>query len=258
MEAVGQLTGGVAHDFNNLLTIIVNNLDLLTRNARDPRDKQLIESAQRAAERGREADPAAPRLLPPPAAPARARTTRTRLIEGFEPVLRRACGETDRAAAFPRLAPEVRDHVDAPQFEAALLNLVVNARDAMPDGGADDRSRPATSHRAETDRQRASSAAGPLCLLTVQDTGTACRRISSTRAFEPFFTTKEVGKGTGLGLSQVYGFVTQSGGHIEIDSTPGKGTTITMLLPAQEHGEEPTRTTTRTERQVRQTAPEPC
>ena len=231
MEAIGQLTGGVAHDFNNLLTIIVNNLDLLTRSARDARDTRLIESAQRAAERGAKLtqqllafsrrQPLQPELNNPNA-----------LIRSFEPVLRRACGET--IALDLSLAAGLRSTlIDGAQFEAALLNLVVNARDAMPNGG---------SLRITSGNVALSQAEGSVLNLppgdyvsiAVTDTGEGMSPETLARAVEPFFTTKEVGKGTGLGLSQVYGFVTQSGGHVGITSTPGQGTVVTMLLPAQD------------------------
>ncbi|PVE26476.1 hybrid sensor histidine kinase/response regulator [Microvirga sp. KLBC 81] len=235
METVGQLTGGIAHDFNNLLTIIVNNLDLLTRNVTGPRETRLIEGAQRAAERGAQLtqqllafsrrQPLQPALHDP-----------IRLIEGFETVLRRACGETvNLQLSLPSRVSTI--NVDGAQFEAALLNLVVNARDAMPDGGA------LTIAIGETNliEDRAairSIPAGNYVVVNVEDTGMGMTPDIASRVFEPFFTTKEVGKGTGLGLSQVYGFITQSGGHIEVDSTPGQGTTITMLLPAHGEGQE--------------------
>ncbi|MBM6578823.1 PAS domain S-box protein [Microvirga sp. BT689] len=235
MEAVGQLTGGVAHDFNNLLTIIVNNLDLLTRNTRDPRDMRLIESAQRAAERGAKLtqqllafsrrQPLQPALHNP-----------NTLIEGFEAILRRACGELINLQLA--LAPRVRSiSVDGPQFEAALLNLIVNARDAMPEGGS---LRIATSNVTLGEQEHALTEAkpGPYVSITVEDTGSGMAPEILNRVFEPFFTTKEIGKGTGLGLSQVYGFVTQSGGDIKVESTLGQGTKLTMLLPAVDNGEE--------------------
>jgi PAS domain S-box-containing protein len=234
MEAVGQLTGGIAHDFNNLLTVIVNNLDLLTRRVTDPRDTRLIESAQRAADRGAKLtqqllafsrrQPLQPEVHNPNA-----------LLEGFEAVLRRACGEiiTLQIALQPRLASI---YVDGPQFEAALLNLVVNARDAMPSGGT---LTIRTSNIALNESEALSHGMQPgsYASISVQDTGEGIPPELLERVFEPFFTTKEVGKGTGLGLSQVYGFVNQSGGHISIESTPGEGTKITMLLPTQEGGE---------------------
>lgn len=250
MEAVGQLTGGIAHDFNNLLTIIVNNLDLLTRSARDPRDVRLIESAQRAADRGAKLtqqllafsrrQPLQPEVNNP-----------NTLIKGFEPVLRRACGET--VTFQVSLDPHLRiANIDGPQFETALLNLVINARDAMPEGGTlTIASRNAT--LSEDEKRKGNLAPGKYVRITVSDTGEGMSKENVSRAFEPFFTTKEVGKGTGLGLSQVYGFVTQSGGHIEIDSTVGQGTTVIMLLPAQEGEEDSTESATE-DHEVRQSA----
>jgi PAS domain S-box-containing protein len=251
MEAVGQLTGGVAHDFNNLLTIIVNNLDLLTRNARDPRDVKLIESAQRAAERGAKltqqllAFSRRQPLQPDTHSP-------NTLIEGFESVLRRACGEMIRLQLS--LSPRIRwVSVDAPQFESALLNLIVNARDAMPNGGS---LKIMTGNVTLNEKDSASTnlQPGQYVSIAVQDAGTGMAPETVSRVFEPFFTTKELGKGTGLGLSQVYGFVTQSGGHIKIDSTPGQGTKVTMLLPAQETGDEASEEDGETERPVRDSA----
>jgi PAS domain S-box-containing protein len=251
MEAVGQLTGGVAHDFNNLLTIIVNNLDLLTRSAREPRDLRLIESAHRAAERGAKLtqqllafsrrQPLNPELNNP-----------NKLIKAFEPVLRRACGETIplQLSLSAGLKPV---SVDASQFEAALLNLVVNARDAMPNGGQI----AVTTVQAYLNAREAALKglqAGDYVVVTVSDNGQGMAHETLARAFEPFFTTKEVGKGTGLGLSQVYGFVKQSGGHISIDSEPDQGTTLTMLLPAQEGREEEETGAAGEEPEIRQTA----
>ncbi|MFL5160865.1 MAG: PAS domain S-box protein [Microvirga sp.] len=251
MEAVGQLTGGVAHDFNNLLTIIVNNLDLLTRNAREPRDVKLIESAQRAAERGAKLtqqllafsrrQPLQPDTHNP-----------NTLIEGFESVLRRACGEMIRLQLS--LAPRIRwVSVDAPQFESALLNLIVNARDAMPNGGSL-KIMTGNVTLSEMDSTSSDLPPGQYASIAVQDTGTGMTPEIVNRVFEPFFTTKEIGKGTGLGLSQVYGFVTQSGGHIKVDSTPGQGTRVTMLLPAQETGIETSEEEDETERPARDSA----
>jgi PAS domain S-box-containing protein len=235
METIGQLTGGIAHDFNNLLTIIVNNLDFLTRNVTAPRETRLIESAQRAAERGAKLTQqllAFSRRQPLQPTPVNPNT----LIEDFETVLRRACGEIVRLKlSLPSRISTI--NVDAAQFEAALLNLVVNARDAMPEGGE----LAIAIGETEVGESRAeawSIPAGPYVVITVGDTGTGMTPEIAARVFEPFFTTKEIGKGTGLGLSQVYGFITQSGGHIEVDSTPGEGTKITMLLPAHGDGNE--------------------
>jgi PAS domain S-box-containing protein len=231
MEAVGQLTGGVAHDFNNLLTVISNGLDLLAGPVRDEAQKQrLIDSAQRAAERGA-------RLTQQLLAFSRRQALRpqiqnvNRLIGGFEAVLRRACPEPIEVEIA--LAPRpVAANVDSAQFETALLNLVVNARDAMPRGG---KLRIATG-LARIDAARAKTmsgtAPGEYVTVSIGDTGEGMPPEVQQRAFEPFFTTKDVGKGSGLGLSQVYGFVTQSGGHVAIESKPGEGTTVTLYLPA--------------------------
>jgi PAS domain S-box-containing protein len=251
MEAVGQLTGGVAHDFNNLLTIIVNNLDLLTRNARDPRDIKLIESAQRAAERGAKLTQQLLAFSRRQPLQPDAHNPNT-LIEGFESVLRRACGEMIRLQLS--LAPRLRwVSVDAPQFESALLNLIVNARDAMPNGGS---LKIVTGNVTLSEQDSASSPLQPgqYVSIAVQDTGVGMTPDIVNRVFEPFFTTKEIGKGTGLGLSQVYGFVTQSGGTIKIDSTPDQGTRVTMLLPAQESGDEEAEEEIETERPARDSA----
>ena len=231
MEAVGQLTGGVAHDFNNLLTVITNSLDLLeTRVPSDARTRRIIDSAQRAAERGA-------RLIEQLLAFSRRQPLRPEihningLIEGFEAVLRRACPEPieiDMSLARLPLAA----NIDSAQFETALLNLVVNARDAMPNGGALRISTKLKTISAAKAKAMSDIAPGEYVVLSVADTGEGMPPEVANRVFEPFFTTKEVGKGSGLGLSQVYGFVTQSGGHVAIDSAPGSGTTVSLYLPA--------------------------
>jgi PAS domain S-box-containing protein len=231
MEAVGQLTGGVAHDFNNLLTVITNSLDLLAGPLRDESLKQrVIDAAQRAADRGA-------KLTQQLLAFSRRQSLRpeihdvNRLIEGFEAVLRRACPEPIEFALGLSRSPASAD-IDAAQFETALLNLVVNARDAMPQGG---QLRIATGRKTVEQRHAAAMsdiAPGEYVTVSVADSGEGMSAEVSRRAFEPFFTTKEVGRGSGLGLSQVYGFVTQSGGHVAIDSRPGGGTTVTLYLPA--------------------------
>ncbi|HEY4470675.1 MAG TPA: PAS domain S-box protein [Stellaceae bacterium] len=231
MEAVGQLTGGVAHDFNNLLTVITNSLDLLeTRLRPDPQTRRIIDSAQRAAERGA-------RLTEQLLAFARRQPLRPEihninaLIEGFEAVLRRACPEPIELEMALDRRP-LAANIDSAQFETALLNLIVNARDAMPKGGR---------VRISTGRKKLGAAEatamsglppGDYVTVAVADTGGGMPPEVVSRVFEPFFTTKEVGKGSGLGLSQVYGFVTQSGGHVAVDSKPGAGTTVTIYLPA--------------------------
>jgi PAS domain S-box-containing protein len=252
MEAVGQLTGGVAHDFNNLLTVITNGLDLLSGPLRDDAHKhRIIDSAQRAAER-------AARLTQQLLAFSRRQALRPEihaingLIVGFEAVLRRACPE--RIEIEMALSSEpLAANIDAPQFETSLLNLVVNARDAMPGGG---KLQIATGYKtvgAAAARTMSGIAPGEYVTVVVSDTGEGMSREVLSHAFEPFFTTKEVGKGSGLGLSQVYGFVTQSGGHVAIDSKPGVGTTVTLYLPAVR----PARAEDSTRRSGMQPAPSP-
>jgi len=150
------------------------------------------------------------------------------VINSFEAVLRRAGNSAIRFDI--KLAPELNTvMVDAPRFETALLNLVVNARDAMPEGGA---ICVATSNVGLADQQVSGLSAGQYVKVSVSDTGHGMTPEVMAHAFEPFFTTKEIGKGTGLGLSQVYGFMTQSGGTVEIQSVAGKGTTMNLYLPA--------------------------
>jgi PAS domain S-box-containing protein len=237
-EALGQLTGGIAHDFNNLLTIIANNLDLLSHPQSQydgQRYRRLVEGAQRAVER-------ATRLTQQLLAFARRQPLRpekhdiNKLIGSFEAVLHRACGETVEMEISLARGSAIT-LVDAPQFEAALLNLLINARDAMPQGGR----LSITTDFVDVDAKHASRmsgiAPGRYVAVNVADTGIGMTPEVAARVFEPFYTTKEVGKGTGLGLSQVYGFVTQSGGHVEIDSQIGRGTTVSLYLPAAEGAE---------------------
>jgi PAS domain S-box-containing protein len=231
MEAVGQLTGGVAHDFNNLLTVITNSLDLLERRVRsDAQTRRIIDSAQRAAERGA-------RLTEQLLAFSRRQPLRPEihsinaLIEGFEAVLRRACPEPIELEMT--LAPlPLAANIDSAQFETALLNLIVNARDAMPNGGSLQISTRLKTIAAAKAKAMSDIAPGEYVVVSVADAGEGMPPEVVNRVFEPFFTTKEVGKGSGLGLSQVYGFVTQSGGHVAVDSTPGSGTTVALYLPA--------------------------
>lgn len=236
LEAIGQLTGGVAHDFNNLLTAVLGNLDLLLERKEhvSPRGQLLVEAAQSAALRGA-------RLTGQLLAFGRRQTLRpsivnlNALLQDFEPLLKRAIGEANKLTL--RLDPTAcAAYVDPAQLEAALLNLVLNARDAMPDGGSieiDARSQeypPEDGARAEGwsgDREIA---------IAVKDTGTGMSPEVRARAFEPFFTTKDIGKGSGLGLSQVHGFVHQSGGRISIVSAPGEGTTVALYLPQAKAG----------------------
>ena len=233
MEAVGRLTGGIAHDFNNLLTIITGSLDMLRRrvdlSAGDQRVPRLIDQAIEGANR---AAALTYRLLAfsrqHPLAPEP--VDANKLVAGISDLVRRTLGE--HIAVETVLAGGLwRTHADANQLENALLNLAVNARDAMPDGGK------LTIETGNTHLDEAYAAsrpevtAGQYVLIAVCDTGAGMTAEVLERVFEPFFTTKPVGKGTGLGLSQVYGFMKQSGGHIAVYSEPGYGTTMKLYLP---------------------------
>jgi signal transduction histidine kinase len=227
MEAVGQLTGGVAHDFNNLLTVVSGNLELIDDNAGENRRvRHLAAAARQAVDRGAMlttqllAFSRRQRLNPKP---VRAND----LIREFHGLVCRAVGE----GCEVRLQTDERlwlCHVDPAQLQTALLNLALNGRDAMPDGGL-----------LEIETRNIVLARGAIagCLpgsyikLSVRDTGSGMTADVRERIFEPFFTTKEVGKGTGLGLSMVYGFVRQSGGHVAVESAVGVGTTVTLYLP---------------------------
>jgi signal transduction histidine kinase len=216
MEAIGQLTGGLAHDFNNLLTAVVGNLDLIRMRATDPRIVRQAENAFKAAERGSKLTA---QLL------AFSRTQKLAtvpvdlndLIAGMSELISQTLGaqitvETDLSHGLPHAL------ADANQLELAILNLSINARDAMPDGGT---------LTISTEPDPASKERVMVC---VADTGTGMPPEVLARAFDPFFTTKPPGKGTGLGLSQVYGIVRQIGGDVTIDSALGKGTRINIAL----------------------------
>jgi signal transduction histidine kinase/HAMP domain-containing protein len=227
MEAVGQLTGGVAHDFNNLLMVISGNLELIDDRAGDNHGvRQLAASAQKAADRGASltaqllAFSRRQKLNPKPVHVGA-------LIRDFEGFIRRAIGEgcEVKFVSDDGLHP---CHVDPAQLETALLNLALNARDAMPDGGTlEIEARNVTLE----DGAIAGAAAGSYVRLSIKDTGCGMTPEILNRVFEPFFTTKEIGKGTGLGLSMVYGFVRQSGGHVAIESAVGQGSTVSLYLP---------------------------
>ncbi|MDB5798495.1 MAG: hybrid sensor histidine kinase/response regulator [Paucimonas sp.] len=227
LEAIGKLTGGVAHDFNNLLAVIVSGLDLFASKVTTPGEARVFESMQRAADRGAKLTQqllSFARQQPL----QRNKFNLNRVIASFEAVLRRACHDSiDFKLALDPLLPRVL--IDATQFEAALLNLVANSRDAMPDGGV-------LTVSTETVQLQAGDvdhlAPGTYVKVTVRDTGTGMTPEVAARAVEPFFTTKGVGKGTGMGLSQVYGLVHQSEGDVTISTAPGSGTAISIFLPA--------------------------
>jgi signal transduction histidine kinase len=220
LQALGQLTGGIAHDFNNLLTVIQGSADMLRRpGLADARKTRFAEAIVQASAR-------AAALTGQLLAFARRQPLRPEVIDvnemiaGMTELLDRTLGE--RVQVHTLLADQsCAVEADRAQLESALLNIAVNARDAMPDGG-DLNIR--TGLRDDPDK-------GPMVALSVSDSGVGMDEETLARAIEPFFTTKSAGKGTGLGLSQVYGFATQSGGDVRIDSTPDGGTTVTLLLP---------------------------
>lgn len=224
MEAFGQLTGGVAHDFNNLLTIITGNLELLENEVEGYHGAKHLKRAADAADMGAALTK---RLL----TFARRRRLTPQILDVNEmilnltEILQRSLGEP--IALTTMLAGNLcRTRADASELENAILNLAINARDAMPDGG---------NLVIESRNVKAAEAGlpgeGDFVLISVSDTGVGMTKDVLERAFEPFFTTKEPGRGTGLGLSTVYGFAEQSGGHANIISAPGAGTTVNLYLP---------------------------
>jgi PAS domain S-box-containing protein len=226
MESLGQLTGGVAHDFNNLLAVMSNGLDVLSLRVQDHADLKMLETMQRAVARG--ATLTQQLLSFARQQPLKVeRCNLNAVIRGFEAVLRRAGNSTIELEIRPE--PQPRPVLlDVARFEAALLNLIVNARDAMPAGGKI----AITVKNVEVREGTVGTLVeGPYVKVSVADTGSGMPPEVAERAFEPFFTTKEVGKGTGLGLSQVYGFISQSGGDVLIRSEPDMGTVVSMYLP---------------------------
>jgi CheY-like chemotaxis protein len=229
MEAIGQLTGGIAHDFNNLLMVIGGSLDMLDqRVTKEEKVTRYLAAARHAVERGATLNQ---QLL----AFSRRQDLRAEtlciddLIRTFANLLDRAVGEA--VTVKIQDAPELWCcRTDAHQLETAILNLAINARDAMPQGGT-------LTLKTSVRKLSAQAAvvnganAGDYVVVSVADTGVGMTPDVVDRVFEPFFTTKEVGKGTGLGLSQVYGFARQSGGFVTIESNPGTGTTVHIHLP---------------------------
>ncbi|MGC2642510.1 MAG: ATP-binding protein [Pseudolabrys sp.] len=235
MEAVGQLTGGVAHDFNNLLTIIIGNLGIAKRGVVEARAERALNNALVGAERAAQLtqrllafsrrQPLNPRVLDV-----------NKLIVSISDLLARTLGENIELETIGS-AGLWNVEADASELESTLLNLALNARDAMPEGG---KLTIETSNAYLDDeycRQHEGLTAGQYVLVAVSDSGAGMSAETIDRAFEPFFTTKEAGKGTGLGLSQVYGFMKQSDGHVRIYSEPGEGTTIKLYLPRR-YGDE--------------------
>ena len=223
MQALGQLTGGIAHDFNNLLTVIQGSADILSRDElADERRKRFARAIVQAAENAAvltsqllafaRRQPLKPELF-----------DLSELVAGMTELLDRTMGERIRIKTKleRRSCPVL---VDRSQLQSAILNVASNARDAMPDGGTL-KITVCTVPSGESDK---------MASIAISDTGTGMDADTASRIFEPFFTTKKTGKGTGLGLSQVYGFATQSGGDVLCDSTPGKGTTLTLMLPCSQ------------------------
>src|SRR6218665_2752113 len=232
MESIGQLTGGIAHDFNNMLAIVTGSLDMAKRRLKGGEDPKVAQSIDNAAEGARRAAILTQRLLAfarqQPLAPQA--LDANRLVSGMSELIRRTIGETIAVETvlggglWPCFA-------DPAQLENALINLAVNARDAMPDGG---RLTIETANAHIDDLYVAANpyaAPGQYVMLGVTDTGIGMARDVIERAFDPFYTTKGPGQGTGLGLSQVFGYVKQSGGHVKIYSEPGRGTTLRLYLP---------------------------
>lgn len=237
MEIVGQLTGGVAHDFNNLLTVIVGGLDTIGRQLDRPPEEMDLARMRRARDMAHHGAQRAATLTSRLLAFSRQQTLApqkiepNRLLSGVADLLQRTLGET---IAFETVSAGGlwQAFADPGELENALINLAVNARDAMPTGGR------LTIETANTSLDEAYVEAltepvkpGQYVLIAVSDTGAGMSSETLARVFEPFFTTKEAGKGTGLGLSQVYGFIRQSGGHVRIYSELGEGTTVKLYLP---------------------------
>lgn len=241
LEAVGQLTGGIAHDFNNLLGVVIGNLEILSEDlGDDAAAKKLLTAALNAALRGVDMTNrllafSRRQALKPEACDLNA------VVGGMTDMLQRMLGETVtvRSDLCQDLWPS---EVDVSQFESALLNLAVNARQAMPNGGTltiKTQNREVSANR-PTDA--GSKASGRFAEVTVSDDGVGIPRDVLDRVFEPFFTTKDVGDGSGLGLSMVHGFVTQSGGQVSIESKEGSGTSVTLAFPTTDRPVRPSET----------------
>jgi PAS domain S-box-containing protein len=229
MEAVGQLTGGLAHDFNNLLTVITGNLELLDMRIEAEDERDLVRRATEAARMGA-------RLTGRLLTFSRRRALQPTVLNlndttvGMTELLRHSLGEA--VSVTSDLAPELwLARVDSSEIENAILNLAINARDAMPNGGSIVLETRNVDIGEDRNGQPLELVPGQYVLLSVSDTGTGMPPDVLARAFEPFFTTKETGRGTGLGLSTIYGFVKQSGGYASIESEVGRGTKVSLYLP---------------------------
>nr|WP_256347358.1 ATP-binding protein [Pseudomonas gingeri] len=232
MEAVGQLTGGIAHDFNNMLTGIIGSLDLMQRYIAAGRSDEIGRFADAAVSSAQRAAALTHRLLAFSRRQSldRKRIEPNRLVQSLEELFSRTKG------AHISLKVELGQDVwpvntDTGQLESALLNLVINARDAMPEGG-ELRIVTANSYLDGGDISTLEPVkAGDYVMIGVSDNGTGMSPLILAKAFDPFFTTKPIGQGTGLGLSMIYGFAQQSGGHVTLESEPGKGTCVRLYLP---------------------------
>ncbi|HEX3141961.1 MAG TPA: ATP-binding protein, partial [Rhizobacter sp.] len=242
LESVGQLTGGIAHDFNNLLTVIQGNLQVLEELpaiADDAPAQQLVAAAARASKRGAELTSkllafSRRQVLSP------SRVEVPALLQSLADMLRRTLDQHIRIDVETS-SDGPPCHADAGQLESALLNIAINARDAMPSGGVlafSCRFAPDLPPELRGTFAPDSNSSGGYVAIAITDTGLGMSEAVKERAFEPFFTTKESGRGTGLGLSTVYGFVKQSHGAISLDSAPGAGTCVTLYIPT--HRETPT------------------
>ncbi|WP_342643336.1 ATP-binding protein [Rhodoligotrophos ferricapiens] len=228
MEAIGQLTGGIAHDFNNLLMVVLSGLEMLQRSSDASRRERILRGMKQAAMRGRALTAqllAFSRHIELKAEPVQLGN----LLESMEALVSGAL-RGDIVVQYRIPADLWPVMVDSTQLELAILNMIFNARDAMPNGGT----LVIRGTNVELDELGESLLHGAFVRLEIEDSGTGIPADVLHRIFDPFFTTKEVGRGTGLGLSQVYGFAKQSGGHVEAKSTPGKGTRITLYLPRAE------------------------
>jgi PAS domain S-box-containing protein len=241
MEAVGQLTGGIAHDFNNMLTGVIGAMDIMKRRVAGGRTDGLDKYIDVAAAAANRAAALTQRLL----AFSRRQSLDTRavdvnaLVSSLEDLLVRTVDEKirirlDLKAGLPAAL------ADPNQLESAILNLVINARDAMPDGGELSIETDQVSIEGDYAAARQDMKPGSFVVLRVSDTGVGMPQAVLDKAFEPFFTTKPVGQGSGLGLSMVHGYVNQSGGQVRIHSNPGKGTSVTLFLPQSEAAESST------------------
>ena len=226
MEALGQLTGGVAHDFNNLLMVITAGLEMLERNPDPARRERFMSAMHQAAGRGAALTRQLLTFARRHAVHAETATVQSLLGNMGELLDRGVRGDVEVDIRLPQELWPV--HVDPGEFEIAILNLAVNARDAMNSAGR-------ITIRARNEVEQVDGQAREMVRLVVEDTGAGMSEALQARVFEPFFTTKDVGKGSGLGLAQVYGFAKQSGGRVEIDSVVGQGTAIILWLPRSPH-----------------------